>query len=347
MEQCPSLTAPAGSVFNGVRVAVNPAGKRIFIGAYPIRTLETNGENAQDGFRSKFVYAVSADLTQVGSVTTTAPAGSIYVRDNPAVATPLTTQAPFVVISTGKNSLNPTAAAGDAENLDNDHIFSAFTGNTESNTNQYYDDTVEFEFPVNSTPQFCISQLDIQDFSTPGTYTWTKPTNGIVQYALIEISGADGGHISSAGASVGCAPAQGGGDGGIARKIIKGNALPSTVNVVVGQGGLGSSGCIGSGGQHFPQNEISGGTVSRFGTFITVSGGNKGVVTGGGGSTNVAGTATGADSFITNPVGTNTGQVSCTWHSSCGSGGSCNDYCSTTAGRGDNARVTITSYLCN
>jgi type II secretory pathway pseudopilin PulG len=342
VEQCPSMTAPAGSVFNGVRVAVNPAGQRIFIGALPINTLETNGDNAKDAYKSKYIYAVSAALTQVGSVTSTTPTGgAIHVITNPGSVIPSTVQAPFVIVAPGISGLNTIAGSDDAENTDNDHIFNAFSGHTTIAGASYYDDTVSFEFPSAINPQFCISSVNVQEFTTPGTHTWTKPTN--VMYAVIEISGADGGHRSAAGSSTSCGAEPGGGDGGEAIKVLKESALPSTVTVTVGHGGQGSSSCAGSGGMPFHKNGVSDGGTTSFGSLVTLTGGKKGLANG----AKPAGTATGADYFSTKPSGTNSGQSGCNWHSSCQGGGSCNDYCSTHAGWGDDGYLKVTSYLCN
>lgn len=142
VEQCPPITAAAGTIFNGVAVAVNPVtGGRVFIGGFPSATMGTKDDDTFDGYNQKIVYAVSANLTVNGTVTSQNPAGDIVVNvDGGGVKN----DAPFAIVSIGKNGDvgAGSAATGDGENLNNDHIFNAFAGHSTAISNTYYDDEV-------------------------------------------------------------------------------------------------------------------------------------------------------------------------------------------------------------
>lgn len=247
VEQCPSITAPAGTVFNGVRVAVNPVtGNRVFIGAFPTSTMGAKGDNSVDGFNQKLLYAVSANLTVAGSVTSQNPVGDVVINVDGGGTK---NDAPFVIISTGRNGTSGagTGATGDNENLDGDHIFSAFTGHSTASNPNYYDDEAAFQLGkvTDCTP----SKLDVQEFKTIGSHTWTKPAG--FQYAVVEIRGADGGPgscragRSMCGSTLRCS-VESGGFGGYSKTLISDINMPASVPVNIGAGGAG--GCTSGGG---------------------------------------------------------------------------------------------------
>ena len=83
-------------------------------------------------------------------------------------------------------------------------------------------------------------KVDFQRFDTAGSTTWTKP--GDVSIVWIECIGGGGG--GGAGQS-GAATAEGGGGGGggaFSWACFSANALPSTLDVIVGGSGSGGAG---------------------------------------------------------------------------------------------------------
>ena len=123
--------------------------------------------------------------------------------------------------------------------------------------------------------------IQVDTFTASGTWTMPAGTNRVFVVAV----GGGGG-----GGSSGCAPCGGGGGGGggYAQKWIT-SGLTSTVEVTVGEGGLGLSGVAGR----------SGGT-SSFGPFLSATGGGGGAFGPQGGS---AGTGTGGDLNLTGRAG--------------------------------------------
>lgn len=103
--------------------------------------------------------------------------------------------------------------------------------------------------------------VDTQTYSTPGTFTWTKPGSGEKVY--VECWGGGGGGVGRAvsGRSIFAGP--GGGGGGYNRIALDRAALPATVAVTVGGGGAvgPDSGTAGSGGS------------SSFGAYVSAGGG--------------------------------------------------------------------------
>ena len=103
-----------------------------------------------------------------------------------------------------------------------------------------------------------------QVFMTSGT--WTKPDSGSI--AEISCWGGGGGGARSGPFSGAC----GGGGGGYSTRQIALSALPSTVAVTIGKGGLGATANPSFGST---TAAISGGGTSSFGTLVTATGGAK------------------------------------------------------------------------
>lgn len=367
VEHCPPITAAAGTIFNGVEVAVNPVtGGRVFIGGFPSATMGTKGDDTFDGYSQKIIYAVSANLTVNGTVTSQNPAGDIVVNvDGGGVKN----DAPFAIVSIGKNGDvgAGSAATGDGENLNNDHIFNAFAGHSTAISNTYYDDEVAFQLGkvTDCTP----SKLDVQEFSVPGTYTWTKPAG--FQYAVIEVRGADGGAGSCrsgqnmCGGTTTCT-VQSGGYGGYGKTLVSDSNIGSTAPIVVGTGGtagcataLGSS-CIGVASMPLPGNRQTGfitagrnASVTSFGPMV-IQGGQGATLTSPAASVQgLPGTGTGFDFYSTTPglIPLNgNGFIPITTTTTSSSNSSCGGSSWTQAlkygGKGSDGYVLVTSYVC-
>lgn len=359
VEQCPPLTAAAGTVFNGVTVAINPAtGNRVFIGALPTATMGAKGDDSWDGYNQKLVYAVSANLTVGGSVAGGNPVGDIIVNVDGGGTK---NDAPFTVISTGRNGLTAagTGPTGDNENLDGDHIFSAFTGHSTAQTAQYFDDEVAYQLGKASdcTP----NRLDVQEFSSNGT--WTKPPGFL--YAEVEIWGAQGGPASCNGSTQAniftqCRNVDIGGSGGYTRTLMTDDDLNSTEPVVIGAGGRG--GCLNGsrlGNSYWLTNCTSNrsgrnATTTSFagisltggqGAQVQIVSGRYAIVRGNNG------TGTGSDFFSTSGVylSANNNSIPTTYQSqNYEAGASDNNYTSWAywGGKGSDGYALITSYVC-
>jgi hypothetical protein len=113
--------------------------------------------------------------------------------------------------------------------------------------------------------------VDVQEFTTPGTSTWTKPSS--VNFVKVILVGGGGG--GGAGAMQLTSSGRSGGSGGSGSPTtiytFFASDLPSSVSVVVGSGG--------AGGVHNPNGFGSSGTAgteSTFGSFLIALGGNGG-----------------------------------------------------------------------
>lgn len=123
---------------------------------------------------------------------------------------------------------------------------------------------------------------EVQVYSTPGTASWTKPTNA----KWVEVTVIGGGGAGGGGSTV--ITTGGGGGGGYGVKRFNASALGSTESYTVGAGGTGVAGTSGNAGG-----------ASSFGTTVYLR------ATGGGGGTSgsaAGGTANG-DRYFTGGVG--------------------------------------------
>ena len=127
------------------------------------------------------------------------------------------------------------------------------------------------------------AQAQVDVYSTPGTFTWTKPA-GAKSVNVVVISGGGGGG-SGRKAGVGSQASGGGGGGGGSYSLrdITASILGSTETVVVGIGGPGGASVTAN-----SSNGAAGGVGgnSSFGTWIQVTGGG-----GGGAATTASGPA--------------------------------------------------------
>ena len=123
---------------------------------------------------------------------------------------------------------------------------------------------------------------DIQVFSTPGAFTWTKPLNAKSVNVTVISGGCGGG--SGAMSLAGSPASGGGGGGGGARTIVtlQASLLAASENGVVGAGGAGGASVtsIGFG------NDGTNGAASYFGLWAFANGGIRG-----GGGTATGGTS--------------------------------------------------------
>lgn len=135
---------------------------------------------------------------------------------------------------------------------------------------------------------------DIQDFTTPGTNTWTKPSwasSDSTATTRVACVGGGGGGASGAVEASGTAALGGGAGGGaaFAAATFKTSALASTETVTVGAGGTGGAALTSTGSGKSGNN----GSDSSFGSLLVAyagAGGLPGNYGGGGGG--VAGAAT-------------------------------------------------------
>jgi hypothetical protein len=140
---------------------------------------------------------------------------------------------------------------------------------------------------------------DIQEFTSTGTSTWTKPSGAKMVHVIMFAGGGGGGGGRRRGganiATVAAAGGAGGGAGGRSEVWVPASLLNATESVVVGAGGTGGNGGANDGSSG---SSGSAGGQSSFAQFIARVGG-----AGGGGSTSAgsnAGTAGGSSVMATN-----------------------------------------------
>ena len=134
---------------------------------------------------------------------------------------------------------------------------------------------------------------DYQEFTTPGSFTWTAPSSIIsTDIVIVEMIGGGGGGGNGTNMWGG---GGGGGGGAYAKAEVKYQFLSSTVTGTVGAGGAGGAG--GNGGASIFGN-VSGGTVTTGNLFagggFGGSGGGGAATTGGSGGSSVS---TGVSAF--------------------------------------------------
>jgi len=145
---------------------------------------------------------------------------------------------------------------------------------------------------------------DIQEFSTAGSFTWTKPVNAkIVSVTTVGAGGGGGSARKGASGSV-ITGGGGGGGGGISSFTFDAILLGTTETVVVGTGG--------TGGASQSTNSTNGfvgtvGGLSSFGIFLKANGGGAGSFghtnTGAGGSVGTGLTSSGGTGGTSNATG--------------------------------------------
>lgn len=136
---------------------------------------------------------------------------------------------------------------------------------------------------------------DVQVFTTPGAFTWTKPTTFTPKWFLILIKGGGGGSGSGArrAGGVDTSGGAGGGAGGFTRRWVRAASLPSA-----SYGG--TTGAGGSGGSAIAVDDTNGnngsnGSASIFGNIFQALGGGGGQ--GGKTTTSNGGAGGGGDIF--------------------------------------------------
>ena len=129
------------------------------------------------------------------------------------------------------------------------------------------------------------AQAQVDVYSTPGTFTWTKPAGAKSVHVALLSGGGGGGSGRKTPSGTAGAGGGGGAGGGYSERVVQAAILGATETVTVGAGG--------PGGVAQTNNNTNGsiggaGGSSSFGTFVTAIGaraGNGGTVTSGGGGT--------------------------------------------------------------
>lgn len=126
------------------------------------------------------------------------------------------------------------------------------------------------------------ASIDVQEFTTTGANTWTKPAGAkMVQVILFGAGGGGGGGSNGTNAAI-KAGGSGGGGGARMEKWFRASDLGSTETVTVGAGGSGGNGASASSGAA-GSNGVAGGNTS-FGSKLIAGGGGRGSSNSGGGS---------------------------------------------------------------
>jgi len=107
--------------------------------------------------------------------------------------------------------------------------------------------------------------LRITQFTQPGTFTYTKPSD--INAVIVHVVGGGGGGGGTKGSSTLSGAGSGGGGGGMAVKLMSATSLTSTVTVMVGVGGSAGTSTLPG---------MTGGS-SSFGAFCSATGGAGGV----------------------------------------------------------------------
>lgn len=119
--------------------------------------------------------------------------------------------------------------------------------------------TIAYSGPTGTT------SINVQEFATAGTATWTKPAGAI--YSEITVLGAgQGGRGGQIGMCIPTISGIAGNSGGYGEASIMASGLTATVTVTIGAGGTANTGTSGVGG--------TGGT-SSFGAYVSATGGGS------------------------------------------------------------------------
>lgn len=133
--------------------------------------------------------------------------------------------------------------------------------------------TVSSSFPVWAfREQFKVS---VQEYKTPGSYTWTKPDGAKAIYVyLVGAGGGGGGGRMGADttSSMIYTGGGGGGGGGVIELMFKADEVNTPLNVTVGTGGAGGTGGYQLGNANAPTSGLNGGDTT-FGVLTALGGG--------------------------------------------------------------------------
>lgn len=132
------------------------------------------------------------------------------------------------------------------------------------------------------------SAVDVQVFSTPGTFDWIKPAGATAVTAVLHAAGGGGAGGSTPGT---VAPGKGGQGGGCSTFTWDASLISATVSVVVGLGGAGGAGAVNVDGSNVVGADGTIGGDTSFGAWLMARGGDFATVTVGGAA------GTGADPF--------------------------------------------------
>jgi len=109
------------------------------------------------------------------------------------------------------------------------------------------------------------SSINVQTFSTAGTYTYTPSPN--MQYCIVELLGAGGGAtVASYNGGTSVSYGTGGAGGAYAKSLYNAATIGTSQTVIIGARGTGATN----------QTNANNGTNSSFGTFMTANGGQGG-----------------------------------------------------------------------
>lgn len=125
----------------GTAQATGRGGRRVRIGAVPVRTLDLSDEHMRDGWYNDFTYAVTEVLASDNPLfNNTLGAISVVDETGTSVITP-DGSALYAVISHGYQ--RDCVSGMDAENCDDDDVFSAAQFSTANNSG-FFDDFIAF-----------------------------------------------------------------------------------------------------------------------------------------------------------------------------------------------------------
>jgi len=116
--------------------------------------------------------------------------------------------------------------------------------------------------------------VNIVEYTTVGTHTYTPPSNLLLLYGGC-IGGGGGGGSGAVRPSATAMPGQMGAGGGIARRWLTPTQIGASQTVTVGDGGVGGA-AVSASATQIAGNAGAGGDTSSFGSLIVALGGNAG-----------------------------------------------------------------------
>lgn len=194
-EFCPTVTA--GNCQNDVCVRTGTDGRLVFVGALPTKTMGVSSQVAIDPYGNRLTYAVTADLTVSGALSGgVTPAGAVTI--DPTISGTPITDAHFAIVTHGEDGAgsytyegaqHPNACRvgenGDAENCDDDAVFSELERSTAQNAD-FYDDALAFTLNSGSADLFwdaiAGNPANIRNLNDSGL-VWVGPAPDVVTYA--------------------------------------------------------------------------------------------------------------------------------------------------------------------